>query len=530
MRWGVGLAIFLALVMASPALGGRVDPIVEGQPASPGEYPAQGALRINSDGDGTFEGLCGGTLVSNRYFLTAAHCVIDDVGLGPLPPSAFYVYLGTNDIGPSLAGTPNPANTYAVARVEMNAGFNLFTLQNDSAMLTLTSPAPYAPLRVVGTDEGSKWGAGRGARIIGWGRTMQGGPISPNLLEADVPIISDDECTNDYGAAFDPATMVCGYDGTHDTCEGDSGGPLMVPDGGGFVLVGITSWGIGCAQPNSPGVYTRVGAPAVNQWVLAHLPRAGFVINGNTAHSGREAQFLQSTYHPEPGGFTTFNWDFDDDGAYDDASGSPVSTFFPTLGNRTIGIQATNPAGDVATSRRVIYVNGTPSAEAGGPYSLREGRSITLAGSGSDPEGHPITFEWDLNGDGPYDVAGPTPTYVARRDGPYRATLIVKVCDAFGGCIADLAELRIVNVAPRVYAGRNRRSRVGAKVLFRGSAKDQFDRLTYLWRFGDGKMRFGRRVTHRYRRPGRYRVRLLVTDDDGGVGRDVLIIRVAKRR
>ena len=64
--------------------------------------------------------------------------------------------------------------------------------------------------------------------------------------------------------------MVCAGDGVHDTCQGDSGGPLMVPNAArtAFVLVGATSWGIGCAEELFPGVYTRLGAPTLNAWVV----------------------------------------------------------------------------------------------------------------------------------------------------------------------------------------------------------------------------------------------------------------------
>jgi hypothetical protein len=86
-----------------------------------------------------------------------------------------------------------------------------------------------------------------------------------------VPIISDAECDDAYPGDFDAATMVCAYDGTHDTCQGDSGGPLLVPDGSELVLAGITSWGVGCAAAGNPGVYTRVGEPALNAWIGARL-------------------------------------------------------------------------------------------------------------------------------------------------------------------------------------------------------------------------------------------------------------------
>jgi secreted trypsin-like serine protease len=91
---------------------------------------------------------------------------------------------------------------------------------------------------------------------------------SDTLRAASVPILPDSTCGSGsvYGGDFDPSTMVCaGYlSGGTDTCYGDSGGPLQAPlQGGGYRLVGITSWGFGCAQRNAPGVYTRVAGTAL---------------------------------------------------------------------------------------------------------------------------------------------------------------------------------------------------------------------------------------------------------------------------
>lgn len=66
--------------------------------------------------------------------------------------------------------------------------------------------------------------------------------------------------------------MVCAGDGTADTCQGDSGGPIMVPRVDAYVLVGVTSKGFGCANPDFPGIYARLGAPALNAWVLDRIP------------------------------------------------------------------------------------------------------------------------------------------------------------------------------------------------------------------------------------------------------------------
>ena len=97
------------------------------------------------------------------------------------------------------------------------------------------------------------------ATIIGWGTTSSGGPTSNALLEATAPMVADSTCESAYGSDFDRNTMVCAGNGATDTCQGDSGGPLMVPDGpNARVLAGVTSWGLGCADPDFPGVYVRL--------------------------------------------------------------------------------------------------------------------------------------------------------------------------------------------------------------------------------------------------------------------------------
>ena len=75
----------------------------------------------------------------------------------------------------------------------------------------------------------------------------------------DVPVVSDGSCRDSYGDKLIERVMVCaGYDGGgRDSCNGDSGGPLLVPDGSSRLQVGVVSWGYGCALPGLPGVYAE---------------------------------------------------------------------------------------------------------------------------------------------------------------------------------------------------------------------------------------------------------------------------------
>src|SRR4051794_18392359 len=95
-----------------------------------------------------------------------------------------------------------------------------------------------------------------------------------DLMEVQVPIVSDPDCASSYGSDFDPLVMVCAgrLQGGADTCQGDSGGPLIVP---GPLLVGSVSFGTGCGLATQYGVYGRVADHELRTWIEGHLPSAG---------------------------------------------------------------------------------------------------------------------------------------------------------------------------------------------------------------------------------------------------------------
>lgn len=249
---------FVAAALCAAVLAGvHARAIVGGAPADDGEYPWVAAIYTGGDpAEGQF---CGGTLVAPTVVVTARHCVNDLLdNLTALLPDVLgrrlRVVVGQTRLS-STAGerlTPRHVTLHPDTAV-------------DIAVIELTSRSSRTPLRIAHATDAALIEPGTLATITGWGATSEGGAGSNDLLEAQVPIVSDGQCYAHYGGRTVPATELCaGYsEGGVDACQGDSGGPLMVPDPeGGFLLAGVTSWGDGCGRAHRPGVYAEVAAAA----------------------------------------------------------------------------------------------------------------------------------------------------------------------------------------------------------------------------------------------------------------------------
>ncbi|NOZ08170.1 MAG: trypsin-like serine protease, partial [FCB group bacterium] len=211
--------------------------------------------------------LCGGTLIDDEWIVTAAHCV---EGIAAADTE---VILGAHELWNPYEN-PGVRVTMNVTDIYIHPAYDNLTQDNDLALLHLDgiAPADFTPLPLI--SDPTLDDAGNLARVMGWGTTSSGGDVSPVLLEVDVPIISNTVCNEPahYGG-WVTDNMICAgdiVDGGEDSCQGDSGGPLMVDNGRGWELVGIVSWGIGCAEPAHPGVYTRVYNYL--SWLDGYLP------------------------------------------------------------------------------------------------------------------------------------------------------------------------------------------------------------------------------------------------------------------
>lgn len=200
-----------------------------------------------SEFDGTF---CGATLVDPNWAVTAAHCV--NTSTRVLSPREIELYVGTT----TLDG--DDGTTHQVSAIYSHPAFNNGNLVNDIALLKLSEPstAPTARLATI------KPGAGLNALTAGWGRTnaqaTNGLDLYPReLRQVNVTTVSNSSCYP--GLAY---SQLCAgeIEGGKDSCSGDSGGPLVLKSQGEDTLVGVVSYGYGCAQADHVGVYTSVAS------------------------------------------------------------------------------------------------------------------------------------------------------------------------------------------------------------------------------------------------------------------------------
>ncbi|XP_072022814.1 ovochymase-like [Amphiura filiformis] len=219
--------------------------IVGGTDARDGDWPWLVGLRGSTD----VHYVCGGTLISSHWVITAAHCID---------------YISTAVIGTTLSALNSTTNDHieiSIENVYPLPDYDPTTHEGDIALVKLSSSVHFddsiQPVCLgTSTLEGDAY---VGCSILGWGRLSEGGVFPSGLQVATVPLLLPSQCNVYVPEVTDNMLCAGRPEGGVDSCQGDSGGPLLCVDElDRWYIVGITSFGSGCARPNSPGVYTRI--------------------------------------------------------------------------------------------------------------------------------------------------------------------------------------------------------------------------------------------------------------------------------
>ncbi|XP_045102510.1 proclotting enzyme-like isoform X3 [Portunus trituberculatus] len=223
--------------------------IVGGKPADPKDWPWMAAL-LRRDRNIQY---CGGTLITSQHVLTAAHC------LKPFSASEIQVRLGEYTFDNPTDGAHVD---FDVVEVRMHESYNSDSQENDISVLKLDRPTTFNDIILPAClPPPGVFYEGRSGYVTGWGTIHFGGPVSSVLQEVVVPVWSRQDCSNAYPGKVFPGMMCAGLKtGGKDSCQGDSGGPYQIQDTKTrrWYVAGVVSWGIQCAQPENPGVYTEV--------------------------------------------------------------------------------------------------------------------------------------------------------------------------------------------------------------------------------------------------------------------------------
>lgn len=259
------ICLFLCLSIATQAEVGLTpgDPkIIGGELANSEDWSSTVALfRKNNEGIP----FCGGALIAPRWVLTAAHCAIDEES------ENLFVRVGTTNLEKDGGG-----EEIKIKKVIINPQYNTITFDNDLALLELESSTRVFPIPLFIGDVPE----GTPAVVVGWGTRN----ISPNeslgfnpstqLHELQLPIVGQAQCRrimedqHNMGPLTDNMLCAGTLQGGRDTCQGDSGGPLMVTQDNQTRLVGVVSWGRGCAEVQTYGVYARVNK--FSEWIASY--------------------------------------------------------------------------------------------------------------------------------------------------------------------------------------------------------------------------------------------------------------------
>ncbi|MCW8332941.1 S1 family peptidase [Vibrio paucivorans] len=349
----LGLLAASVVTFASPLSASPEARIIDGTTANQSDWPYMVALVTK--GSNAYDGqFCGGSLIDERYVLTAAHCV-DSFTINDLD-----VVVGIHD----LTEEGSQGVRLAVDKIYVHENYDSYYLYNDIAVLELerdVASNEATPVTIATSSTRTTTANGTNLTVAGWGTTAPTGNavVPEQLQQVEVQLVDQQTCLNTYGIGIssneDSENFCAGVEQEgYDSCRGDSGGPIVVSGTG--VQLGIVSWGANeCGAQGTYGVYTNISYYA--EWIEQHT--SGF------SYPSKETTAVQSL------GSHTYDFVYANNSDSDvDFSGSYISfngsDFYASISNNECTDAGTLSPGNTCTIT-VSYSNDTYGSKS---YSL----------------------------------------------------------------------------------------------------------------------------------------------------------------
>ncbi|XP_071120549.1 chymotrypsinogen A-like [Mytilus edulis] len=279
---GFLLCVFAVFCMAAIARAADVSTkIVNGEDANIEDCPWQVSIQVMRDGQ--FGQNCGGSIIDNRWILTAAHCYNKT---HPRPLSETRVGAGSSSLS-------EMTEFRSVKKFHQHESYDSQANYNDIMLIELRRPFRFGSTinKISLENDVNSDYTGESCKVSGWGNTNEfgGSTLTDRLQATELTVISRESCASQWGDddLSSDNTKLCAQEYRRDTCDGDSGGPLACKAADStYILVGATSYGPEVCNGTLPGVYTRVSA--YTDWIEKTKSKKGKGKNNTKGKKGKK--------------------------------------------------------------------------------------------------------------------------------------------------------------------------------------------------------------------------------------------------